>query len=119
MAVFSTLKLDPGTWDLTVDAFGNIAADGTSYAVAQDVASSVRTFQGELFYDTTQGIPYHLAVLGQNFSQSLAQAYAEQAALTVPGVTAAQASVGVDPSRRLTGSVKVIDETGQSLNAHF
>lgn len=118
--MFSTLKLNPNTWDLTVDGLGNIASDATSYAIAQDVASAVRTVQGELFYDTTQGIPYFLSVLGQNFSPQLFQAYAEQAALSVPGVVKAQAVLGaLSSNRKLTGTVSVIDELGTSLNAHF
>lgn len=118
--MFSTLKLNPDTWDLTVDGLGNIATDATSYAIAQDVASAVRTFQGELFYSTSQGIPYFLSVLGQTFSPQLFQAFAEQAALAVPGVVTAKAALGdLSANRTLTGSVSVIDELGTSLNAHF
>ena len=41
---YSTLLLDPDTWDLTVDNNGNIAVAAPPYAVAQDVASAIRTF---------------------------------------------------------------------------
>lgn len=117
--MFSTLKLD-SSWDLSVDGLGNIATNADSDAVIQDVASSIRTVQGELFYDTTQGIPYFLSVLGQNFSPQLFGAYVEQSALSVPGVDQAQATIGaISQDRKLTGTVMVIDETGTSLNAHF
>lgn len=117
--MYSTLKLD-SNWDLTVDALGNIASDDTSYAVAQDVASAVRTVRGELFYDVQQGVPYFASVLGQNFSPQLFQAYVEQAALSVPGVTQAQASLEpVTALRALAGRVRIIDELGESLNATF
>lgn len=118
--IFSTLKLDKTAWDLTVDGLGNIAVDSTSGAVAQDVASIIRVVQGELFFDVTQGIPYFLNVLGQSFSPQLFTAFLQQAALSVPGVVRANVTLNpLDKTRNLVGTVQVIDETGQSLNAHF
>lgn len=123
--IYSTLKLS-SAWDLMVDGLGNIAVQDASAplnaaaAVAQDVASIVRTVQGELYYDTTQGIPYFTSILGQNFSPQLFQAFAAQAALSVPGVQQVQVNLdSVTSLRSLTGSVKVIDENGQTSNAHF
>lgn len=117
--ILSTLKLDPQTWDLTVDALGDIAVDSTSYAVAQDVASAVQTVQGELYFDTTQGIPYRTQVWGQNYVPQLVKAFIEKAALTVPGVKEALATIDLSKSRVLTGDIRVIDENGEALNAHF
>jgi hypothetical protein len=110
--IFSTLLLDKQTWDLTTDAFGNIAMDSTRYAIAQDVASAVKTVQGELFYDTSVGIPYYDQVLGQNFVPQLVKALFEQAALTVPGVVEAEATIFLSDTRELTGKIVVIDENG-------
>ena len=53
-----TLLLDQTTWDLTLDANNNIALAAEPYAFAQDAASAIRLFQGELWYDTTRGVPY-------------------------------------------------------------
>lgn len=110
--IYSTLLLGDKSWDLTIDAFGNIAADTTRYAIAQDVSSAIRTVLGELFYDTTIGIPYYEQVFGKNFISQLVKAYMEQAALTVPGVVSALATVALNDSRELTGNVVVVDEDG-------
>ena len=117
--IFSTVKLDVATWDLTLDALGNIAVDTTSYAVAQDVASAIRTYKGEDFYDVTIGISYDTQVLGQRYNPALTKAFMEQAALSVPGVVQALAVLALNKGRVLTGEVKVIDENGQKLNVRF
>lgn len=110
--IFSTLLLNKKTWDLTTDALGNIAMDSTRYAIAQDVASAIKTVIGELFFDTNIGIPYYEQVFGQNYIPQLVKAQMEQAALTVPGVVEATATVVLDDTRELTGNVVVIDEDG-------
>ena len=43
----STISLDYSTWDLRVDAFGNIATSTAPYALAQDVAQGADP--GQLF----------------------------------------------------------------------
>ena len=59
-----TLLLDRTAWDLCLDSNGNIALASEPYSLAQDVASAVRLFLGECYYDTTKGIPYWTEVLG-------------------------------------------------------
>jgi hypothetical protein len=118
--LFDTLQLDTSTWDLMLDSSRNIAVQTGSAAVAQDVASIVQTFQGEVWFDTAQGIPYFTQILGQPVNGPLFEALYNQAALTVPGVVSAFTSfTGVSSARKLTGTVEVIDTTGQSMNAHF
>lgn len=117
--IFSTLLLNKNSWDLSIDALGNIAMDSTSYAVAQDVASAVKTIQGELYYDTSQGIPYPTLVWGKNYVPQLVQSLIEAAAKSVPGVVQTQATLELSTSRQLTGAVRIINENGQTLNAHF
>jgi hypothetical protein len=58
-----TLLLDRSLWDLTLDINGNIAMASEPYAIAQDVASACRTFLGECYYDTSQGVPYFQGML--------------------------------------------------------
>jgi hypothetical protein len=60
-----TLALDRTTWDLFLDARGDIAVASNPYSLAQDAASAIRLFSGELYYDTTQGVPYFGQILGQ------------------------------------------------------
>ncbi len=50
----STLLLDQVTWDLAVDNVRHIAVASDPYSQAQDAASSIKTFAGEVYYDTTR-----------------------------------------------------------------
>ena len=113
-----TIYLTPA-WGMTVDASGNIAMATAEYAIAQDVASACLLFSGELYYDTSKGVPYQTAILGKRPSRALVSSYLENAALTVPQVVAAQV-VGLNLSNRsLTGSIEVIDQNGQTLGVTF
>jgi hypothetical protein len=85
----STLLLDPTTWDLVLDVSGNIAVASGPYAAAQDIASAVRTFLGECWYDRTQGVPYLQTILGKNPPIGVFQAAIVAAAESVPGVASA------------------------------
>jgi hypothetical protein len=60
-----TLLLDTATWDLVLDVKGNIAIASEPYSLAQDAASAIKTFLGEVWYDTTQGVPYFEQILGK------------------------------------------------------
>lgn len=53
-----TLKLDNDTWDVGIDDVGNIAVVSGNQRLAQDVASSVRVWKGELPFNTDRGIDY-------------------------------------------------------------
>lgn len=116
---FNTLLLDGSAWDLVIDSFGNIAMATPPYALAQDVASAVRLFLGELWYDTSKGIPYFENVLGQLPPISLLTGYIEKAALTVPGVVTARCVISNFESREITGQVQFIDENGVANNVTF
>ena len=115
----STISLDYSTWDLTVDAFGNIATTPPPYALEQDVASAVRLFLGELWWDTTQGIPYFQKVLGHLPPAALLNGYIARAALTVPGVVQAQGTIIEFSGRAIRGQVNFIDENGVKNNVSF
>src|SRR5580700_11752556 len=94
-----TMLLDIPTWDLALTLGGDWAlasslfpddpAEAVAYGQAQDVASQLRLFAGELNYDTTQGMPYWQKILGYTPATQLVSAKAEQQALLVPGVVAA------------------------------
>lgn len=112
MTQYNTLLLDQSAWDLVIDSAGNIAMARPPYALAQDVASAVRLFLGELWYRTGSGIPYFEEVLGQLPPLTLLIAYIEQAALTVPGVVSASCIISTFEARQVVGEVKFIDETG-------
>ena len=115
----NTLLLDVSAWDLTIDGKGNIAMAVSPYAIAQDVASALRTFAGELWYDTTQGVPYFTDALGQSYNQGLLQDDFNTAALSVPEVV--QTVTKLTPPDRTTrelagGTVAVSTSAGTSFN---
>ncbi len=102
-----TLLLDTMAWDLVLDAFGNIAVADNPYSMAQDVASALKLFNGECYYDTTKGVRYFEDILGKTPPLPLLKSELTDAALTVPGVTFSQAFiVVVQPDRLVTGQVQ-------------
>ena len=107
-----TLLLDVDTWDLVLDSAGNLAVAQAPYQLAQDVASAVRTFLGEVWYDDTLGVPYLQEILGYAPALVVLQDAVVTAALTVPGVVSATCQItGID-GRALTGQVLFTDEAG-------
>ena len=103
----NTLALDPSTWDLVVGSDGNIAMKTGMDAILQDVASSVRLFAGELWYDTSQGVPYFTRVLGKLPPSQLLASQLVAAAETVPGVTDVVCVFKSFTARTLSGELRV------------
>jgi hypothetical protein len=116
---FNTLLLDQNAWDLVLDANGNIALAAPPYAIAQDVASAVRLFLGELWYDTTQGIPYWTQVLGKLPPASLLIEMINKAALTVSGVVSVQTVITSFTGRAVSGNIQFVDANNQSHVVSF
>lgn len=108
-----TLLLDPDTWDLVLDASGNIAVATGAYAQAQDAASQCRLFQRELYYDTAQGIPYWQSILGYIPRVPLLKAKYQAAALLVPGVTRAVIDIQSVAGRTVSGIIYITNDQGQ------
>ena len=119
MTQYNTLLLDQSAWDLVIDSAGNIAMATPPYALAQDVASAVRLFLGELWYATAKGIPYFEDVLGHLPPVSLLTGYMEKAALTVPSVVSAQVIISAFDAREVHGEVQFIGETGAANGVTF
>lgn len=119
MARLKTLLLDQEKWDLVLDSNGNIAVASPPYSLAQDVASAIRTFLGEVWYDSTIGTPYFENVLGQLPPASLIITYMENAALRVPGVVSVKVIIQSYSGRTVTGQVQFIDEEGVTNNVNF
>jgi hypothetical protein len=115
----TTLLLDTASWDLTVDASGNIALASDPYALAQDAASACRLFLSELWYDTTQGIPYWQDILGKSPPVAFIKAQLIAAAMTVPGVVSAQVFIAAFTDRAVTGQVQITDQAGNVAAAGF
>lgn len=108
----NTLILAQDTWDLILDAQGNIAMATDPYSLVQDVSSAIRLFLGELWYDETQGIPYRENILGKMPSLAYVRIQVEKAALTVPTVVAAKATITSFEGRKIEGYVQITDAAG-------
>lgn len=114
-----TLLLLPSTWDLTVDVSGNIAVASDPYSMAQDAASEIKTFAGEVYYDTTIGVPFWASILGKLPALTLVKAKFVAAALRVPGVVAARCFISSFTGRKLSGQVQIVDASGTTTPAAF
>lgn len=112
----NTLLLVVNEWDLCLDAAGNIALARPPYARAQDVASALRLFSGELWYDTSLGIPYFAEILGHAPPASTFEQYMIEAALRVPEVVSAQCAIDSIENRKLSGQVTFTSVDGQTLS---
>lgn len=115
----NSLLLDQTAWDLVLDVNGNIALAQTPYSVAQDVASAIRTFLGECWYDTSLGLPYWQQILGEFPPLQYIAEQIQNEALTIPNVVAAQATFTSFKNRSLVGQVQIIDTYGATNNVAF
>ena len=117
--MYNSMALGIGPWDLCMDSSRNIAMVSPPYSLAQDVASAVRLFLGELWYDQTQGIPYWTKILGKLPPTALLIQYIVQQALTVSGVVSAQCLINSFNDRAVSGQIIFTDESGQSTTVQF
>lgn len=106
-----TLLLDTATWDLVLDANGNIAVASDPYSLAQDAASAIKTFLGEVYWDTTLGTPWLERILGQRPSIALIKSILAAQAMTVPGVSKAVVFITSIDDRTVTGQVQITPTT--------
>lgn len=85
--------LDAGTWDLFLDANGDLAMVSDGEEVVQHVKQRLDFFQGDWFLDLSQGLPWYQEILGpRRFNTATSQqAYTESflkaEILGTPGVT--------------------------------
>jgi hypothetical protein len=115
-APFSTLLLDVGLWDLTLDAFGNIAVAAPPYAIAQDVASACRTVLSEVYYDDTLGVDYFGLLFGKTPPASVFQEQFVTQTELVAGVVTATCIIESysAETREATGQVIFTDVNNQT-----
>jgi hypothetical protein len=114
-----TLLLDRDTWGLCLDAQGNLAIADEPYALAQDAASAIKAFRGEVWYDSTVGVPYFQDILGLFPPPSLVKILLETEALRVPDVASAKCYItNFSPTTRvLTGQVQVTSASTQEVSS--
>lgn len=114
-----TLLLDRTAWDLVLDANGNIAMASDPYSLAQDVASAIKLFLGELYYDKTQGIPYFDEVLGYLPPVSVFTQLIENQAMTVPQVISANCVINSFNANAITGQITFTNSLGVTTTINF
>ena len=115
----NTMLLDRTAWDLVLDAAGNIALASKPYAVAQDVASAIKLFKGELFYNTAPGVPYWEEFLGHQPPLALVREHVRRTALTVPDVADAVCTLTSYTDRALAGYVAITLQDGTTQTVSF
>lgn len=116
----STIFLDAETWDLALDASGNIAVAAEPYALAQDAASAIRTFAGEVYWNTSLGVPYMTEIMGLAPPPALLKARIAQAAASVEGARSAACYLVEASDRRVAGQAQVTSAaTGQVVPVPF
>lgn len=115
----NTLLLDQTTWDLCLDASGNIAVASDPYSVAQDVASACRTFVNDVWYNQAAGIPYFGQILGALPPLALVKQWLINQALSVPGCTNPTVYISSLTQRQLSGQVQFTDSNGRAQAVSF
>jgi hypothetical protein len=115
----TSLLLDQSAWDLVLDVNGNIALAGAPYSLAQDVASAIKTFTGECWYDNSLGVTYWQEILGHLPPLSYITQQFTTAALTIPNVQEVQVTYQSFENRVLLGQVQFIDTDGVSASVSF
>lgn len=116
-----TLALQVATWDLDLDDRGNLRTfgdatpdenTGPGMRLAQDVASRVRAWRGEVWFDTEQGIDYP-RYLGTTPSLVELRADYQAEALRVPQCATALADFALGRrDRAVTGALYLSDLSG-------
>lgn len=114
-----TLTLDIDTWDLQLDAAGNIMHGAGAYGIAQNVANTVRLFTDDAWYEPERGIPHFLIDLGKRPAPSLIKSYVEEAAQAVAGVQNAVLTDLDLEERVLTGDIELTTDTGAKVDVAF
>lgn len=114
----STLLLDTSTWDLLVDANGHIALAEDPYATAQSVATAIRLWLGEEWYDTTLGVDW-FDILGVVARPSFIKTQMIKAAMSVPGVVSALCFLSSLSHRAVSGQVIVTTSAGTTIPIAF
>jgi hypothetical protein len=111
----ATLLLDTKRWDIVTDASGNLAVATPPYSMAQDAASAIRLFQGELWYDTSQGVPYFQQILGKQPPLAVLKNAFATAATSVPNVVSAQTFISSINNRSVVGQTHLTTTAGTTI----
>lgn len=105
-------------WDLDLDASGNLRTvgdatpeiqTGPGMRLAQDVASRLRAWRGEVWFDTQQGVDY-ARYLGRAPAILELRSDMQSEALRVPLCATALADIALDRSSRAVGGTITLSD---------
>ena len=112
-----TLTLDIDSWDITLDVGGNIATSFGAYAIAQNVANTVRLFTNDAYYDPDRGIPHFAIELGKKRNEiGVLRSRIVRAATDIDGVQGASVEIYSLEDRVLSGNISLTLETGETAD---
>lgn len=111
-----TCLLDLDAWDWVLDVNGDLAIASGAYAVAQDVASRLGCVQGECITDAAAGLALFDLVTATPPPTQFIGALMEEQAMSVPGVSSAQAQDVQISGGVLSGRVIITTDDDTTLS---
>ncbi|CAI3953226.1 unnamed protein product [Commensalibacter communis] len=106
-------------WDLMADVNGNIAVCVEPYSIAQQVANEIKLFEGEGWYDQSQGTPYFAQILGVNSNLGLIRNLLLARVNRVDQVMHSDIDMYVDNQRVLHGNIFITSTSGETINVVY
>lgn len=115
------LQVDPKAklWDLKVDVNGNIAICEAPYSIAQQAANEIKLFEGEGWYDRSQGTPHFAQILGINSNLGLIRNILLGRVNGVDNVMRCDIDMYIDSSRALHGNIFITSNSGETINVVY
>lgn len=110
-----TAALDANSWDLQLDANGNVVMAKETNAIVQNVCNEGRLFTGDAYFRFEDGIDWFTDQLGEPVQEAVTSENLRTAALAVPGVLSVD-SVTINElnqkTRTLHGTIEITTEGG-------
>ncbi|CAI3955024.1 unnamed protein product [Commensalibacter communis] len=106
-------------WDLTLDLNGNIAVCEAPYSIAQQAANEIKLFEGEGWYDRSQGTPHFAKTLGVNSNLGLIRNVLLDRVNGVDDVFRSDIDMYIDSSRVLHGNIFITSKSGEMINVVY
>lgn len=106
-------------WDLKLDINGNIAVCEEPYSIAQQAANEIKLFEGEGWYDRSQGEAYFTKVLGTNSNLGLIRNILLDRVNRVDNVMRSDLDMYIDSSRTLHGNIFITSKRGETINVVY
>lgn len=106
-------------WDLLLDINGNIAVCEAPYSIAQQAANEIKLFEGEGWYDQSQGTPHFTKTLGVNSNLGLIRNILLDRVNGVDNVMRSDIDMYIDEQRTLHGNIYITSKNGEMINVIY